>query len=132
MNPNDVLYSVARAVLVADTLQEVIDEALRGAETLIPTWRRSVGVIDQHTGTFTVYAAAGSGASARPAGKPVPVASFGADLARLTAGQCDLVQDLAERPSAAGELQGTALRGQLIAPLLFEGELAFGGPDRVK
>jgi len=122
-NPTDVLYSVARAVLLADTLQEVIDEALRGAGTLIPVWRTSVGLIDREAGTFTVYAAAGEGASARPPGKAVPIDQFGADLTVLAAGRCDLVQDVQQRPDSLGGLQGSCLRGQLIVPLLHEGEL---------
>ncbi|HHO54565.1 MAG TPA: GAF domain-containing protein [Deltaproteobacteria bacterium] len=118
-----ILYSIARQVLRASSLDDVIDSALAGLTALVPAWRVSVGLLDDTDHTYTIHEARGEGRATLPPGRSIPLASFGADLRLLRRGQVDLVHDLRGRRDKAGHMQDSMLRSQLIVPIRDQQEL---------
>ncbi len=117
------MYEVARGVIGARSLAEVVHLALTGLGTLIPAWRHSVGIIDLRARSYTMYDIAGGAQNQLGPGQVISLEDFGGDLRRLRRGLVDITQDLRESPTAAGSLSGTALQSQLIAPIRHDGLL---------
>ncbi len=120
------LLQVARRILGANTLHNVVEAALSAFASLVPAWRHSVGLIDPSANTYTIYASHGEGSDHWMSGESRPLADFGGNLDLLRRGEIDLNQDLRATDSgtqAAGGMVGTAIQSQMLTPIFDRGVL---------
>jgi len=101
----------------------VVQQVLGTLADLVPSWRQSMGIIDQSRGVFVVYEVHGEGSGHFDAGRSVPLSMFGGDLERLGRGEVDLRDDVSASPHAAGTLRDSPLRSQLLVPIRHHGTL---------
>ncbi len=121
----EILHTIDRAILAAESPQAIAQAALAGLQRLIPCPRLSVALIDQEAGEGRLLAASRDGEAQTFSGQPVPLADFDS-FADLAQDQLRLIPNLEKVPVKSPEQERQledGMQATLNLPLLVEGEL---------
>ena len=124
------LRQIDLAILAADSIEDLIHAALSRLQSLVPSERATVTLLDFEAGELTVFASTFTGESSFAPGVRLPLSSlggFGKELLdRLRSGHVEVLEDIASVPDLPPALQAAraeGIRSSLSAPLLSEGVL---------
>jgi len=122
----EILHNIDRAILAAQSAQEIAQVALRDIrQLLVPCQRASVWLFDLEAGEAQQLAVSVEGETRLGAGERIPIDDLG-DITHLRQGRYQIVDELggmARRSRMDEQLLAEGLHASISAPLLFQGKL---------
>lgn len=124
------LRKIDLAILAAESVEDLIQAALTRLQSLVPSERATVSLLDQEAGEITVFASTHTGETAFAKGTRLPLEALGAIGAEvidaLRKAEVFVHQDISRLEDASPALvtaQAEGVRSVLSAPLLSQGKL---------